>query len=112
MHWLVTKPVTQNPLKLDYVYSVVRDAIKHKHPECRSAFTYCEDEPPHIDLSNYGHHLQYLKQAKDVKNIPTALGFGRNKDSMDIYFGSSIDDINNYVTVGDRNCSWMHIFCK
>ena len=42
-HWLVKEPVTQNPFKL--VYSVVKYAIKHKHPECRSAFTYCEDEP-------------------------------------------------------------------
>ena len=43
-HWLVKEPVTQNPFKL--VYNVIRYAIKHKHPECRSAFTYCEDEPP------------------------------------------------------------------
>ena len=54
-HWLVKEPVTQNPFKL--FYSVVRYAIKHKHPECRSAFTYCEDEPPsrmNFGKSKYG----------------------------------------------------------
>ena len=65
-HWLVKEPVTQNPFKL--VYSVV---IKHKHPECRSAFTYCEDEPPsRMDFgkSKYGGPFT-TEQVEDVKTF-------------------------------------------
>ena len=68
-HWLVKEPVTQNPFKL--VYSVVRYAIKHKHPECRSAFTYCEDEPPsRMDFgkSKYGGPFT-TEQVEDVKTF-------------------------------------------
>ena len=68
-HWLVKEPVTQNPFGL--VYSVVRYAIKHKHPECRSAFTYCEDEPPsRIDFgkSKYGGPFT-TEQVEDVKTF-------------------------------------------
>ena len=68
-HWLVKEPVTQNPFKL--VYSVVRYTIKHKHPECRSAFTYCEDEPPsRIDFgkSKYGGPFT-TEQVEDVKTF-------------------------------------------
>ena len=68
-HWLVKEPVTQNPFKL--VYSVVRYAIKHKRPECRSAFTYSEDEPPSsIDFgkSKYGG-LFTTEQVEDVKTF-------------------------------------------
>ena len=68
-HWLVKEPVTQNPFKL--VYSVVRYAIKHKHPEYRSAFTYCEDEPPsRMDFgkSKYGGPFT-IEQVEDVKTF-------------------------------------------
>ena len=68
-HRLVKEPVTQNPFKL--VYSVVRYAIKHKHPECRSAFTYCEDEPPsRMDFgkSKYGGPFT-TEQVEDVKTF-------------------------------------------
>ena len=68
-HWLVKEPVTQNPFKL--VYSVVRYAIKHKHPECRSAFTYCEDEPPsRMDFgkNKYGGPFT-TEQVEDVKTF-------------------------------------------
>ena len=68
-HWLVKEPVTQNPFKL--VYSVIRYAIKHKHPECRSAFTYCEDEPP--SRTDFGK-IKYggpftTEQVEDVKTF-------------------------------------------
>ena len=66
-HWLVKEPVTQNPFKL--FYSVVRYAIKHKHPECRSSFTYCEDEPPsciYFSKSKYGGPFT-TEQVEDVK---------------------------------------------
>ena len=68
-HWLVKEPVTQNPFKL--VYRVVRYAIKHKHPECRSAFTFCEDEPPsRIDFgkSKFGGPFT-TEQVEDVKTF-------------------------------------------
>ena len=68
-HWLVKEPVTQNPFKL--VYSVVRYAIKHKHPECRSAFTYGEDEPPsRMDFgkNKYGGPFT-IEQVEDVKTF-------------------------------------------
>ena len=68
-HWLVKEPVTQNPLKL--VYSVIRYTIKHKHPECRSAFTYCEDEPPsRMDFGKrkYGGPFT-IEQVEDVKTF-------------------------------------------
>ena len=68
-HWLVKEPVTQNPFKL--VYSVIRYATKHKHPECRRAFTYCEDKPPsHIDFgkNKYGG-LFTTEQVEDVKTF-------------------------------------------
>ena len=68
-HWLVKEPVIQNPFKL--VYSVVRYAIKHKHPECRSAFTYYEDEAPsRMDFgkSKYGG-LFTTEQVEDVKTF-------------------------------------------
>ena len=68
-HWLVKEPVTQNPFKL--VYSVIRYAIKHRHPEYRSAFTYCEDEPPsRIDFgkSKYGGPFT-TEQVEDVKTL-------------------------------------------
>ena len=70
-NWLVKEPVTQNPFKL--VYSVVRYAIKHKHPECMSAFTYCEDEPPRIDFgkSKYGGPFT----TEQVENVRTFLQF-------------------------------------
>ncbi len=43
------EPITQNPFWL--IYKVIKYAIKTKHPRCRSAFTYCEDElPSHINF--------------------------------------------------------------
>ncbi len=48
--WLIIEPAGGNPLKT--LYSVIKFAVKHKHPIRRSAFTYCEDErPSRIDLS-------------------------------------------------------------
>ncbi len=66
---LVKEPVTQNPFKL--IYKVIRYAIKHKHPRCRSAFTYCEDElPSRIDFgkSKYGGPFT-TEQVEDVKTF-------------------------------------------
>ena len=65
---LVKEPATQNPFKL--VYGVIRFAIKNKYPRQRSAFTYCEDEPPsRIDFgkSKYGGPFT-TEQVEDVKH--------------------------------------------
>ena len=61
--------MTQNPFKL--IYKVIRYAIKQKHPRCRSAFTYCEDElPSRIDFgkSKYGGPFT-TEQVEDVKTF-------------------------------------------
>ena len=38
----IKEPVVTNPYKL--VYKVIKYALQNKHPQRRSAFTYCEDE--------------------------------------------------------------------
>ena len=66
---LVKEPVTQNPFTL--IYKVIRYAIKHKKPQCRSAFTYCEDElPSRVDFgkSKYGGPFT-TEQVEDVKTF-------------------------------------------
>ena len=68
-HWLVKEPVTQNPFKL--VYRVIRYARTIKHPRCRSAFTYCEENlPSRIDFgkSKYGGPFT-TEQVEDVKTF-------------------------------------------
>ena len=66
---LIKEPVTLNPFK--FVYKVLKYAIKNKHPRCRSAFTYCEDElPSRIDFgkSKYGGPFT-TEQVEDVKTF-------------------------------------------
>ena len=66
---LVKEQVKQNPYKL--IYGVIRYAIKNKHPRCRSAFTYCEDElPSRIDFgkNKYGGPFT-TEQVEDVKTF-------------------------------------------
>ena len=66
---LLKEPVTQNPFQL--IYKVIRYAINNKHPTCRSAFTYCEDElPSHIDFgkNKYGGPFT-TEQLEDVKTF-------------------------------------------
>ena len=66
---LVKEPVTQNPFAI--IYKVVKYAIKHKYPQYRSAFTYCEDElPSRIDFgkSKYGGPFT-TEQVEDVKTF-------------------------------------------
>ena len=68
-HWLIKEPVAKNPFRL--VYSVIKYAVKNKHPQCRSAFTYCEDElPSRIDFgkSKYGGPFT-TEQVEDVKTF-------------------------------------------
>ena len=66
---LIKEPVTQNPFKL--VYKVVKFAVKNKHPRCRSAFTYCEDElPSRLDLGKHKYGGPFTtEQVEDVKTF-------------------------------------------
>ena len=66
---LTKEPKTQNPITL--IYKVIRYAVKHKYPEQRSAFTYCEDElPSRIDFgkTKYGGPFT-TEQVEDVKTF-------------------------------------------
>ncbi len=68
-HRLIKEPATQSPLKL--IYKVIKYAVVTRHPRCRSAFTYCEDElPSHIDFgkSKYGGPFT-TEQVEDVKTL-------------------------------------------
>ena len=66
---LVKEPVTQNPFKL--VYKVIKFAIRNKHPRCRSAFTYWEDElPSRLDLGKLKYGGPFTtEQVEDVKTF-------------------------------------------
>ena len=53
------------------IYKVIKFAIATKHPRCRSAFTYCEDElPSRIDFgkNKYGGPFT-TEQVEDVKTL-------------------------------------------
>ena len=59
------------------VYNVIKFAIQHKIPVRRSAFTYCEDEPPsRMDLGKekYGGPFT-TEQVEDVKAFTGILRF-------------------------------------
>ena len=71
---LVKEPVTRNPFRL--LYNVLKYASKSKHPRLRSAFMYCEDDPPsRIDFgkSKYGGPFM-TEQVEDVKTFFKLLG--------------------------------------
>ena len=66
---LTKEPPPKYSFKL--IYKVVQFAIVTKHPRCRSAFTYCEDElPSRIDFgkSKYGGPFT-TEQVEDVKTL-------------------------------------------
>ena len=64
------EPITQNPFQL--VYKVIKYAIKNKHPRCRSAFTYCEDElPSRIDFGKHKYGGPFTTE--EVENVKTFL---------------------------------------
>ena len=68
-HWLIKEPTLQNPFKL--IYQVSKYALKHKHPQYRSAFTYSDDEVlSRIDYgkSKYGGPFT-TEQVEDVKTF-------------------------------------------
>ena len=85
-HLLIKEPPSKNPFKL--IYNVVRFAIKNKHPRCRSAFTFHEDDlPSRIDFgkSKYGGPFT-TEQVEDVKTFfrmfPLIIIFGMLSGSV------------------------------
>ena len=65
--------IKEPPLKYSFklIHKVIKFAIVTKHPRCRSAFTYCEDElPSRIDFgkSKYGGPFT-TEQVEDVKTL-------------------------------------------
>ncbi len=65
--WLIKEPVVQDPFRV--IFRVLKYALKHKHPQMRSAFTFWEDEPyTRIDLgkSKYGGPYS-TEEVEDVK---------------------------------------------
>lgn len=78
-NWFIKEPPTQNPIKL--VLKVIRYAIKTKHLQHRSAFTYCEDKlPSRIDFGKYKYGGPFTtEQVEDVKTflrIAVFIGIG------------------------------------
>ena len=72
---LIKEPVTENPFKL--IHRVLKYARKHKRPQLRSAFTYCEYYvPSRIDFGKrkYGGPFT-TEQVEDVKTFFRCLGF-------------------------------------
>ena len=64
------EPITQNPFQL--IYKVIKYAIKTKHPRCRSAFTYCEDNlPSRIDFGKRKYGGPFT--IEEVENVKTFL---------------------------------------
>ena len=66
---LIKEPPPKYSFKL--IYKVIKFAIVTKHPRCRSAFTYCEDElPSRIDFgkSKYGGPFT-TEQVEDAKTL-------------------------------------------
>ena len=63
------EPITQNPFHL--IYKVIKYAIKTKHPRCRSAFTYCEDDlPSRIDFGKHKYGGPFTtEEVEDVKTF-------------------------------------------
>ena len=68
-HWLIKEPVKYNSFKM--IYKVIKYVIRNNYARQRSAFTYCEDEPPsRIDFgkSKYGGPFT-TEQVEDVKTF-------------------------------------------
>ena len=66
----IKEPVVQNPYKL--VYKVIKYALQNKHPQRRSAFTFCENELPSHNMdfgkSKYGGPFT-TEQVEDAKTF-------------------------------------------
>ena len=65
---LIKEPVSLNPLK--EIYDVVKYYCKNKHPQLRSAFTYCDDKPySRIDLGKIKYGGPFT--AEKIENVKT-----------------------------------------
>ena len=67
--WLIKEPIARNPFKL--IFEVIKYMIKHKQPQQRSAFTYCEDEiVTRIDFGKIKYGGPFTtEQVEDVKTF-------------------------------------------
>ena len=73
-HWFHTEYIKNNLYSL--IWRVLNFARKHRTPVCRSALTYCENDPPsRIDLgkTKYGGPFT-TEQVEDVKTFLRVLG--------------------------------------
>ncbi len=113
---LIKEPVTQNPFRL--IHNVLKYASKSKHPRLRSAFTYCEDDPPsRIDFgkSKYGGPFT-IEQVEDVKTFFKLLGmviiagacFGITDD--DTFVQHTLETFGSQVFVDE--CYSQYFFTK
>ena len=102
------EPITQNPFQL--IYKVIKYAIKTKHPRCRSAFTYCEDDlPSRIDFGKHKYGGPFTtEEVEDVKTflrilvcifITTAMTCGMlSLNSLEVQLTISYED-DSYDTL-------------
>ena len=103
------EPITQNPFQL--IYKVIEYAIKNKHPRCRSAFTYCEDElPSRIDLgkSKYGGPFT-TEEVEDVKTflrLLIVIFVGSTVASTTTQLIGNSDQDNSLHFNGFYKCKW------
>ena len=116
-HVVVKEPAINNPLKL--IYQVTKYAMKTKHPQRRSAFTYCEDEmPSRLDFGKrkYGGPFT-TEQVEDVKMFFKLLGiiiiiggvFGMT-DEKTFKLHSLVQPAHNITSF--RQCSLRYIFTE
>ena len=93
IEWFNVQPCIENPYKL--VYRVTRFAWQHRIPIRRSAFTYCEDDPPsRLDLgkSKYGgpfttEEVEDVKVFYEIMKVVVCLGpFMYLFEEMSVYF--------------------------
>ena len=98
---LAKEPVTQNPFKL--VYRVIKFAVKNKHPRCRSAFTYCEDElPSRLDLGKHKCGGPFTtEQVEDVKTFLRLLTV--------VFFGCAMPSVVIIVTTFRRQLLYISL---
>ena len=104
------EPIMHNPFQL--IYKVIKYAIKNKHPRCRSAFTYYEDElPSRIDFgkSKYGGPFT----TEEVENVKTflrlvviiVLGSAGASGTFSLFhLENQLGDLDNFD--GLHKCRW------
>ena len=116
-HVLVKEPVINNPFK--FIFHVTKYAMKTKHPQRRSAFTYCEDDmPSRLDFGKrkYGGPFT-TEQVEDVKMFFKLLGiiiivggvFGMT-DEKTFKLHSLVQPAHNVTSF--RQCSLRYIFTE